>query len=133
MKRLLLLVASVFTVSVVAAAQAPTQLAVSLQFIYGSWPVCTATVTTNCIAGFNIYDTTTTKTLIGTLPNPASPSGTVTVIGNLTFPSVPALGSHIAVASTAYVDSLGNKGESAASAPAPFQVQPPAPTSLSVH
>lgn len=113
-----------------------TTLTVSLGYTYSSsgqvdssndYPACSATVTTNCVTGFNVYDTTgSTPVLIGKIPNASTPTGSQTVIGTFTL-SNPTYGSHTAVATTAYIGPSGTAAESADSAPATFTINPGAP------
>lgn len=95
-----------------------------------AFPACSSTVTANCITGFNIYDVTSTKTLIGTIPNAASPSGKQTVSD--TFIKTYAPGTYQIDATCAYKDANGNAAEGPASASVPFTVNatavPGAPT-----
>jgi hypothetical protein len=129
-------------------AQAPalyaTTLNITLTYTYSSttsidsgnnYPACAGSVMVNCITGFNIYDTTNSSpVLLGKVPNPSSPSGTVSASTTLTLTN-PTPGTHTAVARTAYVGSGGTAAESVDSAPATFQIQataPGAPASLSI-
>lgn len=120
--------------------QAPSLFAttvnVSLSYTYSAtaavdssndYPACTATVTTNCVTGFNIYDTTgSTPVLIGKISNAATPSGLQTVTQTFTL-SNPTYGTHTAVATTAYIGPSGTAAESADSAPQSFTINPAAP------
>lgn len=129
-------------------AQAPalyaTTLNVTLTYTYSStnsidsandYPPCTGSVTTNCVTGFNIYDTTnSTPVLLGKVPNPSPASGTVSASGSIPLTN-PTPGTHTAVARTAYIGQGGTAAESADSAPATFQIQavaPGAPASLNI-
>lgn len=120
--------------------QAPPLSAATLQISLGytysttasidssnDYPACTATITTSCVSGFNIYDTTSsTPVLLGKVPNASPASGPTTVVGSITLTN-PTPGNHTAVARTAYIDSGGQAAESADSAPATFQIASPAP------
>jgi hypothetical protein len=115
------------------AARAATTLTVSLTYTYSTtgavdtskapaaFPGCTTTLTTNCITGFNVYDTTTTRTLIGTVPNSSNPSGQQTMTDAF-IPATYAAGSHTIVATTAYKDANGAAQESTDSSPFTFTV-----------
>jgi len=111
-------------------------LTISLTYTYSTtstidsnndYPACTSTITTNCVTGFNVYDTTgSTPVLLVKLPNASPASGTVTVIGSATLNS-PTPGTHTAVATTAYIGDNGTAAESAYSASTTFIIAAPAP------
>lgn len=83
----------------------------------GNWPACSATITSTCVSGFKVYDSTTsTYSVIGILNTPTTPSGTQTFQQNFTDNTL-TYGSHSAVATTMYVDSSGATKETAYSAP----------------
>ena len=90
-----------------------------------NWPACTATITTECVTGFNVYDTTgSTPVLLGKVPNSQTPSGAQTMTFTFTATGL-AYGTNTAVETTAYIGSGGTSAESADSAPATFTVPAP--------
>jgi hypothetical protein len=114
-----------------------TSLTISLTYTYSTtgsidannnYPACTQAVTTNCITGFNVYDTTgSTPALIAKLPNASPASGTVGIIQTVTLTG-PTPGTHTAVARTAYIGADGTAAESVDSAPTTFVIPAPAPS-----
>lgn len=109
-----------------------TSLTVNATYVYSAtgaldttqtppaFPACSSTVTTNCITGFNVYDVTSTKTLIGTIPNSTTPTGKQNVSD--TFVKTYTPGNYSIDATCAYKDANGNAAEGPASSPVPFTV-----------
>jgi hypothetical protein len=70
------------------------------------WPACSATVTTFCIAGFDLFDTTSGKTLLFQIANATTASGTQTIIQTNTVTPF-SYGTHTFVVDISYVGSSG--------------------------
>lgn len=110
-------------------------LTVTLTYTYSStgtvdasnnYPPCSATVTKLCVSGFNIYDVTTGRVLIGTIVGPTAASGQQTLVQDLPLNNA-TYGTHTAVATAAYNDASGASLESADSLSTTFIVNPAAP------
>lgn len=101
----------------------------SFHYDYTGLPACTVSLTTNCLNGFILYDITGTRRVAATIPNPGSPSGSMTITGSYTET---ATGRHTVVVTAVWVLTGGGTLESADSNSATFQVAPPSPTALTV-
>ena len=96
-------------------------------------PACSATVVTDCILGFHIYEATVTpRVLLATVPNPVNAVGAMTSITHI-INSFPHLGNSTAVAVAIFVDWQGQIDETADSNTVIFQVKPEKPSSLRVQ
>lgn len=87
---------------------------VTWQYDYTANPPCTASVTTSCISGFNIYELNSAgaRNKLGAAPNPSStPILAAQIASNLSM----APGSHQVIVTASGVDSAGTIVESPAS------------------
>jgi len=98
----------------------------------GAFANCSATVTANCLAGYNLYDTTNGRTKLNSTVIPVPAGAMPTTLVTYTLGPYPNLGSRTIVATEAYVDGFGTAQESADSNTAAFIVKPASPASLSI-
>jgi len=123
----ILLLAQLF-IAVVAHAASIT---LAWSFNYAVDPACTATLTKNCVIGFE-YGTTPDggKTLVkvGTVANPTSAAGSTNVTAQ--FTQGPPYGSVVYYARTSGLDGNGNVVFSAVAISAATQITPAAPSNL---
>jgi hypothetical protein len=102
-------------------------------FNYTVDPVCTTTVTKNCVTGFE-YGTTpdggTTLVKIGTAPNPATTAASGATGVSLQFTQAPPYGSVVFYARTTGLDANGNAIFSAVAVAPSAQITPASPSNL---
>jgi hypothetical protein len=119
----------------VAGAAEASSITLSWTFNYSVDPVCTASLTTNCVSGFE-YGTTPDggKTLvkIGTAPNPAPASGNTATSVSVGFTQGPPYGAVVYYARTSGLDVNGNAVFSVPALASSVQITPAAPTNLTV-
>jgi hypothetical protein len=125
------LVLSLFMASAAEAAS----ITLSWTFNYSVDPVCTASLTANCVSGFE-YGTTPDdgKTLvkIGTAPNPTPASGNTATSVSVQFTQGPPYGAVVYYARTSGLDVNGNAVFSVPALASSVQITPAAPTNLIV-
>jgi hypothetical protein len=118
-----------------ASAAEAASITLSWTFNYSVDPVCSTTVTTNCVNGFE-YGTTPDggKTLvkIGVAPNPTPAIGNTATSVSVQFTQGPPYGAVVYYARTSGLDVNGNAVFSTPAVAASVQVTPTAPTSLTV-
>lgn len=101
----------------------------------GVFPVCSGTVTVNCVAGFNLYDTTGggARVRLNTVPVPVPAGATAATVIGTTVTGFTQLGASTVVAVAVYNDRNGVPAESLDSLPVTFRVAvgpPLAPAAL---
>jgi hypothetical protein len=110
-------------------------ITLSWSFNYSVDPVCSATVTANCVNGFE-YGTTpdSGKTLvkIGVAPNPTPASGNTTTAVSVQFTQGPPYGAVVYYARTSGLDGNGNTVFSTPALGSSVQITPAAPSNLTV-
>jgi hypothetical protein len=125
------LMASLFMASAAEAAS----LTLSWTFNYSVDPVCSTSLTTNCVSGFE-YGTTPDggKTLvkIGTAPNPTPASGNTATSVSVQFTQGPPYGAVVYYARTSGLDVNGNAVFSVPALASSVQIPPSAPSNLTV-
>lgn len=118
-----------------ASAAEAASITLSWTFNYSGEPVCTASLTTNCVSGFE-YGTTPDggKTLvkIGTAPQRAPASGNIATTLSVGFTQGPPYGAVVYYARTSGLDVNGNAVFSAPALASSVQIAPTAPTNLTV-
>lgn len=86
MKKLFAVLIALGSLTMVSNAQAPSKVVFNWSYAFTStYPVCTASVTTNCIASFRLNEG---STVISTVPATAATTYTYTI------PTLPSVGSH---------------------------------------
>jgi hypothetical protein len=102
-------------------------------FNYTVDPVCTTTVTKNCVTGFE-YGTTpdggTTLVKIGIAPNPATTAASGATSVSVQFTQGPPYGSVVFYARTTGLDANGNAVFSAVAVAPSAQITPASPSNL---
>jgi len=102
-------------------------------FNYTVDPVCTTTVTKNCVTGFE-YGTTpdggTALVKIGIAPNPATTAASGTTSVSVQFTQGPPYGSVVFYARTTGLDANGNAIFSAVAVAPSAQITPASPSNL---
>ena len=91
------------------------------------FPVCTVTVTANCAIGYNVYDTTATRTKLNAAVIPIPVGATATTQDPFTSVFT-RLGTSTVVATELYKDFSGAQKETGDSIPLSFQITKSAPT-----
>jgi hypothetical protein len=118
-----------------ASAAEAASITLSWAFNYSIDPVCSTTVTTNCVSGFE-YGTTpdSGKTLvkIGVAPNPTPASGNTATSVSVQFTQGPPYGAVVYYARTSGFDGNGNAVFSTPALASSVQITPAAPTNLTV-
>jgi hypothetical protein len=125
----LVLLAQLMTARVAHAAS----ITLNWSFNYTVDPVCTTTVTKNCVTGFE-YGTTpdggTTLVKIGTAPNPATTAASGATSVSVQFTQGPPYGSVVSYPPTSGLDANGNAIFSAVAVAPSAQITPASPTNL---
>ena len=118
-----------------ATAAEAASITLSWTFNYAVDPACSASVTTNCVSGFE-YGTTVDsgKTLvrIGTAPNATAAAGSTATSVSVQFTQGPPYGSVVFYARTSGLDVNGNVVFSVPALASAAQITPGAPTNLTV-
>ena len=118
-----------------ASAAEAASITLSWTFNYSVDPVCSTTVTTNCVNGFE-YGTTPDagKTLvkIGVAPNPTPASGNTATSVSVQFTQGPPYGAVVYYARTSGLDGDGNTVFSTPALASSVQITPAAPSNLTV-
>ena len=118
-----------------ASAAEAASITLSWTFNYSVDPVCSTTVTSNCVNGFE-YGTTPDggKTLvkIGIAPNPTPASGNTATSVSVQFTQGPPYGAVVFYARTSGLDVNGNMVFSTPALASSVQITPAAPTNLTV-
>jgi hypothetical protein len=112
---------------------AHASITLNWSFNYTVDPVCTTTVTKNCVTGFE-YGTTpdggTTLVKIGIAPNPATTAASGTTSVSVQFTQGPPYGSVVFYARTTGLDANGNAIFSAVAVAPSAQITPASPSNL---
>src|SRR5271163_1070228 len=118
-----------------ASAAEAASITLSWTFNYSVDPVCSTTVTSNCVNGFE-YGTTPDagKTLvkIGVAPNPTPASRNTATSVSVQFTQGPPYGAVVYYARTSGLDCNGNAVFSTPALASSVQITPAAPTNLTV-
>jgi len=118
-----------------ATAAEAASITLSWTFNYSVDPVCSTTLTSNCVSGFE-YGTTPDagKTLvkIGTAPNATPASGSTVTAVSVQFTQGPPYGAVVYYARTSGLDANGNVVFSTPALASAVQITPGAPTGLTV-
>ena len=120
---------------VMASAAEAASITLSWTFNYSVDPVCSTTVTTNCVNGFE-YGTTPdgghTLVKIGIAPNPTPANGNTATSVSVQFTQGPPYGAVVFYARTSGLDVNGNTVFSTPVLALSVQITPSAPTNLTV-
>jgi len=73
---------------------------------------CSISVTTNCLNGYNLYDTTTSRTILNSSIIPIPNGATSSTVISYTLGTYTTLLSRTIVATVVFMDTNGNPGES---------------------
>lgn len=119
MLKVMLLALSMFAVSIAGYAQ-NASVTLAWDYNYTQNRACTATIATNCVTGFGIWQTSfvpatgtpnTTRTKLISVVNGSNITGTVVIQHTLLLPTTP--GTYTLIAATTYKDSAGALKDSA--------------------